>query len=155
MVASPTEFAMRPLVLLTLLAGTTAAAPVPKAVKKADDKTALVGTWRVTAETLNGRNERVTDDTFMFDAEGILTIRPKNPDMYKPHWTFKLDSEASPRRMQLSLSVKGPFERELVYELDGDTLKVGFINKGANPPAAVEPGDGLNLFVMTRDTPAK
>ena len=57
--------------------------------------------------------------------------------------------------MQLSLGFKGPVERELVYESDGESLKVGFINKGAALPVTVEPGDGLNLFILVRDTPAK
>lgn len=141
-----------PLVLLAL-APVAVSAPVPKAVKKGDTA-AIVGIWKVTELTENGRDSRITYDTFVFDTAGVVTLRGNTKDIYSPQWTFTLDPKANPRRMSWS-SLKGRTDWELVYALSGDTLKVGFIPKGKQAPAAVEPGDGLTLYVMTRDTSSK
>ncbi len=145
---------LHPVLTIALFAGFADAAPVPKALKKEDDKTAMTGTWQVTEYTEGGQNAVSSHGTFVFGAEGVVTLRSKKNDMYSPSWMFSLDTSASPRRMQLLMG-KRLVIRELVYELDGDNLKVGFINDGANPPTKVEPGDGLTLYVMTRDTSAK
>ena len=145
---------MHSLLALALLAGFAAAAPVPKVLKKKDDKTALAGTWLVTELTVNGRNNNVSYNTFTFDAEGKVTLRYKKDDPGGSAWTWTIDPEATPPRMQWATQ-PGRNDWDLVYEVDGDSLKVGFISKGAKPPAKVEPGDGLTLYVMTRDTPGK
>lgn len=144
---------MRPLLALALLAGLAAAAPVPKSVKKVDDKTALVGTWQVTELTVNSRKTDTSYQTFTFDAVGKVTLRHGKDATGGSSWTWTIDDSASPRRMQWSTQ-PGRTDWDLVYEVDGDTLKVGFINKGAKPPASVVPAEGLTLYVMTRE-PAK
>src|SRR5207244_3337849 len=51
---------MRPLLAITLLATLAPAAPVPKALKKADDKSGIVGIWKPDKGS----------EWFQFDAEG-------------------------------------------------------------------------------------
>ncbi len=145
---------MRPLVALVLLAGLATAAPVPKAVKKQDDKTALIGTWLVTDLTVNGKNNTVSYNTFTFDTEGKVTLRHQKGEPGGSGWTWTIDDTASPRRMQWATQ-QGRTDWDLVYEVDGDTLKVGFIGKGSKPPTKVEPCEGLTLYVMSRDTSSK
>lgn len=140
-----------PVVILTLLAGLATAAPVPKAVKKLDDKSAIVGTWTVTDLTVNSRKVDISYKTFTFDAEGKVTLRYAKDAGNGSSWTWTIDDSTTPRRMQWTTQ-PGRNDWDLVYEVDGDSLKVGFIAKGSKPPTAVEPGDGLTLYIMTRDT---
>jgi uncharacterized protein (TIGR03067 family) len=141
---------MRPLLALALLAGLAAAAPVPKELKKKDDKHSLLGTWKVTELTSDGKPTTASYHTFVFTDDGKLTlIEGKNKT--GPQWTWAIDQSTTPRTMKWATG--NPWD--CVYELDGDSLKLGLLNKGAKPPASVEPGNGLTLYVMTRDTTGK
>ncbi len=142
---------MRSLLALALLAGFATAAPVPKAVKKKDDKAMIAGRWLVTELTVNGRNTNVSYNTFTFDTEGKVTLRSKKDDPSGSAWTWTIDPTVDPPGMQWATQ-NGKNDWQLVYEVTADTLKVGFIAKGAKPPTKVEPCDGLTLYVMTRDT---
>ena len=142
-----------PLSLLAFAAGTVAAAPVPKDFKKVDDATALVGTWKAHRLTLHGKDDaNIHTHTFGFDAGG------KCHTLYgagqRSDWTFTLDPKATPKRMTW-VSVQGNTKFDCVYELSGDTLKVGFLSAGQSVPDKVEPGPSVTLYEMTRDKSAK
>lgn len=144
---------MRPyhLAIAFILATAVSAAPVPKAVKKQDDKSALVGTWKVSAVTINQTSSSLDTHTFIFDADGGVRTLFGNKNN-SSDWTWTIDTTTNPRTMRW---VSGPGTKNswsCVYELDGDSLKVGFIAPGNKLPAKVEPTEGLTLYVMNRDT---
>ena len=143
---------MRPLLALLLLVAVASAAPVPKAIKKKDDASLIVGTWKVTA--LNGQNNGTFHThTFVFDAEG--GVRTVYSGDQTTDWTWALVAGDAPKRMRWVAKTKGQTDFDCVYELDGDTLKFGFITSGQKPPAKVEPGPGLTLYELTRDPAGK
>ena len=144
---------MRPLFAVALLVGLAPAAPIPKALKKSDDKTLIVGTWQVHTLTVSGRKADISNDTFVFDAEGKVKLLNGGRDNGS-FWTWTIDPDASPPGMRWA-SNGGRNNWDCVYELSGDTLKVGFISSGAKRPEKVEPGASLTLYEMTRDTTAK
>lgn len=141
---------MRPLVALLALASLASAAPVPKAPKKVDDKAALVGTWKVTL--LNGKAENLHTHTYMFDADGgVRTLFGTNGTS---DWTWAIEPDESPKRMKWK-SKEGAAGFDCIYELDGDTLKLGFLTSGQAPPAKVEVTPGVTLYEMKREPAAK
>lgn len=149
---------MRPyhLAVAFILATAVSAAPVPKAVKKQDDKSTLVGTWKVSAVTINGNDSFPNTHTFIFDADGgVKTLFGKISSTSTWNWT--IDTTTSPRTMRWESNPKNNNNNSLncVYELDDDSLKVGFISPGSKPPAKLEPTEGLTLYVMIRDTSTK
>jgi uncharacterized protein (TIGR03067 family) len=103
--------------------------------------------------TINGSESPLSTHTFIFDADsGVRTIFNGNS---ASTWEVTLDMTASPRTMKwVSPGRANSSDWDCVYELSGNTLKVGFVRKGATP-VKVEPADGLTLYVMTRDTTAK
>ena len=141
-----------PLSLLAFAAGSLAAAPVPKDFKKPDDATALLGTW--VAHTLHGTPGKPHTHTFVFEPDG------KCHTLYgagqRSDWTFTLDPKATPKRMKwVSAGARGA-NFDCVYEVSGDTLKVGFLAVAGQPVAdQVEPGPGVTLYEMARDKSAK
>ena len=139
---------MRSALVLLATTATLTAAPVPKDFKKTDDKVALVGLWKVNRLTINGRaDQNLHTHTFGFDAEGNChTLFGQNA---RSDWTFTLDPTASPKRMNW-VAKGGGSKWVCVYEVAGDTLKVGFVAQNVEPPATVEPGPTLTLYEMTR-----
>ena len=114
-----------PLSLLALLAGTLVAAPVPKDFKKPDDAAALLGTWKAHRLTMQGKDDaNIHTHTFGFDADGKChTLYGQGQ---RSDWTFALDPKATPKRMTwvAAGAGRGP-TFDCVYELSGDTLKLG------------------------------
>ncbi len=141
-----------PLALL-LLAGTAVAAPVPKDFKRVDDATALVGTWKAHRLTMHGKDDAVIQThTFGFDADGkchTLFGQGQRSD-----WTFTLDAKATPKRMKWT-NTQGNSAFDCVYELAGDTFKLGFLAAGQLVPDKVEPGPSVTLYEMTRAKDAR
>lgn len=142
---------MRTLLTLALLAGWAASAPVPKALqkKKVDDKEALVGTWKVTA--LDGKAGNI--HTYTFEESGkVKTLCGGNAP--GGEWFWSIEPDQTPKRMKW-VSVEGMGGFDCVYELTGDTFKLGFLTTGQKTAAAVAPGLGVTLYEMTRDTATK
>ena len=86
---------MRPLFALLLVGfGTAAAAPVPKELRKPDDKNLIVGTWKPSDR--NGC-------WFRFAADGTLeTWYPLNGNS-PMKWTWTIaDTKATPKRVTLT-----------------------------------------------------
>lgn len=137
---------MRPLLVVVLLAGFTPAAPVPKAVKKKDDKELLVGTWKPANKGTCW---------FLFNADGTMKTW-HDPNAHSPlDWTWVLEeTERLPKRMKLTRAGGGNESYVCVYELDGDGLKIGFV-VGGQVPEKVETGPGVQLYEQSRDTSSK
>ena len=147
------------LVIALLATGTLAAAPVPKDFKKPDDATLLVGTWKVTALSVNGRpNANLHTHTFGFDADGKChTLFGENGNANRSDWTYTLDPKATPKRMKWTSAPvgRGPqfgaLEFDCVYEVSGNTFKLGFLPNAQAVPDKVELGPGLTLYEMKRE----
>lgn len=135
---------MRPLLAIALLVGLALAAPVPKELKKKDDATAIIGTWKpASTGTCH----------FKFNDDGTMRTW-HSPNIGSPiDWTYTLDPIATPKTMKLT-TAKGKETHDCIYELDGDGLKIAFV-LGAKDPKKVEAGPGLQLYEQTRDTSAK
>jgi hypothetical protein len=143
---------MRTLLTLALLAGWAAAAPVPKALKaKLEDKTALVGTWKVTL--LNGNGGNIHTHTYTFEEGGKVKVLC-GANVPGGEWFWSIEPDQTPKRMKW-VSVEGMGGFDCVYELTGDTFKLGFLTTGQKTAAAVAPGLGVTLYEMTRDTATK
>jgi uncharacterized protein (TIGR03067 family) len=143
---------MRLALALLLTAGTLLAAPVPKELRKKDDRAAIVGTWRTVRH--DGRAENA-NTWFRFEADGTLrTWHGQHPNSSQS-WTWALaDPTATPKRA--TLAQVGGAKYECLYELAGDTLKIGFVmNANAGLPTRVELHPAIQLYEMTRDPSAK
>lgn len=142
---------MRPLIALALLAVLAPAAPVPKALKKKDDKALLVGTWKVTCE--DGKaGASIHTHTYRFDEDGNQKQwYGKGADMSE--WTWAIDPEASPKRMTWVSQTQGTFE--CVYELSGEGLKMAYTRGHQKQPPTAFTGPGVHLIELVRDTTSK
>ena len=84
--------------------------------------------------------------TFRFGADGTCGITYK--DHENPSW-YTLDPTASPRRMKWLNGVEKT-EWRCYYEIDGDMLKVCFIDHNAELPAKLEPGPTATIYYLKR-----
>lgn len=143
---------MRPLLAVALLAGFVPAAPVPKALKKADDSVRIVGTWKPTDKG---------SAWFQFNDDGTLkTWHGGEGGAAHSHmdwkWALDPDTSLSPRKVRLTRVPDSQNGYDCLYELDDDTLKFVFLlSPGMSPPKKVEAGPNLQLHLMARHTPAK
>jgi uncharacterized protein (TIGR03067 family) len=142
---------MRAVLLLLLAADLLAAAPVPKPPKKPDDVMAIVGTWNVQRVTDNATPiDGTAFKTYVFDADGNCTQFIAGGG--RNDFTYTLDDRATPKRVKLKY--KGADNVALIYDLTGDTLRLGYVAPGASPEK-VEPVKGVLLIELKRDTPGK
>ncbi len=143
---------MRPLLAVLLLAVLTPAAPVPKGMKaKKDDAVLIVGTWSGSIQ--NGQPPPADSCVFTFDADGNVNLKsgPGNGS----EWTWTLDPTETPKRMRWVHRTDPANIWKCVYELSGDTLKIGFVHAGTPIPTSFAPAPGVTLYELTRDTPGK
>lgn len=137
---------MRTLLVVCLLATPATAAPVPKTLKKKDDATLLVGTWKPAGKQ---------SAWFQFAADGTLKTYSDPNGRSLQNWTWVLEeTERLPKRMKLTRAGGGNESFVCVYELDGDTLKIGFVVSG-QVPEKVEAAPGVQLYEQSRDTSDK
>jgi uncharacterized protein (TIGR03067 family) len=143
---------MRRLAPLLLLVGFAAAAPVPKSVKKWDDKSQLLGTWKTTAE--GGKTGKdIWTHTYHFGDDGLL--RQEYGPKDESQWDWAIDPEQSPKRMTW-VNRKDPNNAyDCVYELDGDTLRLNYVGAKQTLPKAVGPKGGGYAVEMKRHSSSK
>ena len=140
---------MRPLLAVALLSALATAAPVPKAKK--DDKSLLLGTWTVTSDNGKTGDERYIQSFEFKDGDLLHTNYRQSASVT---WTIELDPTATPKTLRWQ-ERGGKTTWDCVYELSGDTLKVGIITGKAEPPAEVAKGPNCYLVELTRDTAGK
>jgi uncharacterized protein (TIGR03067 family) len=109
--------------LLTLIAFALPlfAAPVPKALMKSDDATAIVGTWRMKDHAMDGRRSESGDVCWRFEPDGKLFC--VHDCGTESDMGYSLDPTGDPKRMDwrpTNEAVSWP----AIYKLDGDTLFV-------------------------------
>jgi uncharacterized protein (TIGR03067 family) len=142
---------MRRLILtmtwLALSAIVAAAAPALKD-RKNEDRDRIVGVWVQESITVHGNaSDSPQHRTFRFGKDGTCGITngtgSENPARYT------LDPSTSPRRMKW---LNGPemSEWQCLYELDGDSLKVAFVDQGTEAPNKIEPTRNLTIYYLKR-----
>jgi len=132
---------------LLLVAGTLAAAPVPKDFKRADDKELLVGTWKP-ADTGSAH--------FRFNPDGTMQTWNGRNAGNPVDWTWtNLDPKTTPKRVTLTRTV-GSGTYDCIYELNGDGFKLAFIIDKTRPlPDKLAAAPGLSFYDLAREKPAK
>ena len=95
-----------------------------RADDKADDAKKLEGTWLVKSATLDGKDVADMKDGQIVVAGDKLTIKPK--DGKATEFTFKVDPSKKPKTMRLAFVEKVPNAApgQVIYDLDGDDLKL-------------------------------
>jgi hypothetical protein len=143
---------MRPLLAVALLAALAPAAPVPKSLKKADDASRIVGTWKPTDK--ESAWFQFNDDRTLKTWHGAEGGAAHSHMDWK--WALDPDTSHSPRKVRLTRVPDSENGYDCLYELDGDTLRlVLLLSPGVPPPKKVEAGPNLQLHQTARHTPAK
>ena len=127
---------MRALLPLLLFGfGPLLAAQVPKEFRKGDDKALLAGTWKAHALSINGRPEQsIVTHTFRLEPDGRCHTLFGNGQ--RSDWTYTLDQTKTPKRMTwVGAGTGNSVTFECVYEVSGDSMKLGFITRGKTAPA--------------------
>ncbi len=132
---------------LSLGGGLLSAAPVPKELR-ANDNARILGQWKQEKISVRGGEEKGAAGTvFRFSSDGTCGISYGNRESNDSSYT--LDSTALPRRMKW---LNGPQKTEwrCFYELEGDSLKVCFVDHKAELPAKLEPGPTATIYYLKR-----
>jgi len=137
---------LRSLLLLVLAAPLAFAAPVPKELKRADER-AILGTWEVTA----------------FSGDGAVIVREKNT----LRWRFDTEGRAAtvnptetaanfkvlpklPSAGWFDWNTEGYLYRGL-YELGGDALKIAIsVDDDLTRPTKLAPGPNVRYYEFKR-----
>ena len=126
------------------------AAPVPKEVKRNNDEFRILGKWKQEFLSSRGAEKEAATATFRFEAEGKCAIVYGDGDG-PPLMTsgYSLDAATSPRAMKW---LNGPEKTEwrCLYELDGDSLKVCFIDHNTEVPAVFAPAANATIYYLKR-----
>jgi uncharacterized protein (TIGR03067 family) len=135
------------LAALALPAAAIVAAPALKDRKK-DDAELIVGVWSQESLSLRGQEPMGAQrGTFRFDKDGTCAITNANTQF--PVSRYTLDPASSPRRMKW-LNGTERAEWQCLYELEGDTLKVAFVDQGTEAPKKIEPTKNLTIYYLKR-----
>jgi uncharacterized protein (TIGR03067 family) len=132
---------------LALAPTVSLAAPALKD-KKDQDGTRILGFWISDALSLQGNPPQGGSDyTFRFGTDGTCGIA--NGGGKEIGAQFTLDPSTTPHRMKW---LNGPQLTEwlCLYELDGDTLKVVFVDAGTEAPQKIEPAKNLTIYYLKR-----
>ena len=135
----------RACVALLLVALPLSAAPVPKAAKKPDDATAVLGRWESVDARYNGQ-AGAAGAVFRFGPDGKGGVVPPNETAEVPA-VYALDPDDTPRRLVWTLS--GSNRSVATYKLDGDTLKLAF-GPADSRPAQAAPGPTVSYYELKR-----
>ncbi len=138
-----------PLILALALAGTAVrSAPIPKELR-ANDNARIAGKWKQEFLAMRGGEKQPdTNTTFYFEAAGKCAIGYGEGPSQNPSG-YSLDPASMPRKMKW---LNGPEKTEwrCLYELDGDSLKVCFIDHNTEVPAALAPAANATIYYLTR-----
>lgn len=136
--------------LALVLVGSAVAAPVPKELKKEDDKARLRGAWSTESVNVSGQPWKdFSLHTMIFDADGGL--RAKYHKGIADHtWTLKLDPDANPKRMSWIATDQKNDGYECAYAFVGEQLVISIAHQKQNPPGSVLPGPTATVYHLNR-----
>jgi uncharacterized protein (TIGR03067 family) len=143
---------MRSVLAVLLAVGSAVAAPVPKELKKEDDRTRLRGSWSTETANVSGQPWRdFSLHTLIFDGDNVLRAKYRT-GLADATWTLKLDPEANPKRMSW-VSADGKNDGyECAYAFVGEQLVVSIAHQKQNPPGSVQPGPVVTVYHFNRAT---
>lgn len=129
--------------VLGLACGSTASLA---ADDKSDEAKKLEGTWVVTSATFNGKALDEMKDGRITITGDTLTIKPKDGKEIKH--TFKVDPSKKPKTMDLVLGKKEPNAAPglMIYDLDGETLKLAIGPPDKRPTELTDKGHPLVML---------
>ncbi len=139
-----------PILLLFAITSGTVAAPIPKEVKVGSDAQRILGKWQTEFLSSNGADKQLsTSSKFRFEADGKCAIQYGSNDANDSDSEFTLDVSSNPRRMKW---LNGVAKQEwlCLYELDGDSLKIAFINAGTPVPDVIDPAQNATIYYLKR-----
>ena len=127
---------LRPFILVLLTAPLTFAAPVPKELKRTDER-AILGTWQMVVHANNAGPATPEAVKWRLEPDGrAFIMNPADTAI-----GYKLHPELSPK----GFDWQWPTSLHMgLYELDGDTLRV-FITSAASTvrPTELKPAPGV------------
>ncbi len=132
-----------------LAASGLSAAPIPKELKRDNDKVRILGKWKQEFLAMRGGEKQPdTSATFRFSPDGGCGITSGNATRENPS-EYTLDAASTPRKMKW---LNGPEKTEwrCLYELDGDSLKVCFIDHNTEVPAVLAPAANATIYYLKR-----
>lgn len=130
------------LVWAVALAGAASAAPVPRELRKQDDRSRLIGTWSLAVANVDGKDDpNYFWHSVTFSADGTSCFRYKQlPD--EPYERFAVDDAAAPKTVAWSKGGADAFKpRPFVFRAGRLVMSTG---------RALEPGAGVIVFEYTR-----
>jgi uncharacterized protein (TIGR03067 family) len=113
------------------------------------DHEKLQGTWTLTEIEFGGMKKPVPEGKSMQMVVKGDMLTTKGGPKGDQEATFKLDASKKPRRITMTKKDGGADDvRNGIYELKGDTLRIGFSGKG---PKGESPAgfDAEGIFIMT------
>jgi uncharacterized protein (TIGR03067 family) len=129
---------MRAALLLSLVALTASAAPVPKQLKaKRPDAEAFVGAWEV-VEPNGGPAKHV----WTFDEDLTMWSKGVGSTGRGTEWKTKIDPDKSPKEIDIGSNYKG------IYEIDADEVRI--VYTGGARPADFTQKEKMNYTVIRR-----
>lgn len=137
-------------VLLLAFAAPLLAAPVPKPPAKKAPDPALVGTWKI---VLQDGEKAEEGQAFVFDGEIVRVSAPCGAGVHTEENVWTVDNTVTPHRMQWVRKGFPNAKIHSLYEVAGDTLKVGFYSvtdAQPEPPKSLEIGRGIQVYELKR-----
>lgn len=142
---------MRSCLAVLFVAGSALAAPVPKELKKEDDKTRILGTWVLARANVNGEDlaKYEPDHAMTFSADGRSCFRYGKGGSEEPYDKFVVDTAASPRTVTW-LKAAAPLINPRPYEFRDGKLVMATRAGGGKEPTSLEPGPGVIVLIYER-----
>ena len=141
---------LAPLFALAFALAPVTAAPVPKAVKRAES---IVGEWREVTPAPDGQpTESATGYTWRFEAD--LSAAVVWPDGTLIPAEYRLDPEGVVKGYDWTLT-RHNTRFVGVYELSGDVLRTATVSAGKERPTEVKPGANVEYRTYVRVKPGK
>ncbi len=131
---------------ITLAATLSPAAPKLKD-NRSDDPSRILGQWAQESLSSHGNQPAGgANATFRFSKDGTCGIANGGQENGAQ---YSLEPTAKPKRLKW---LNGPelTEWKCLYELDGDTLKVAFIDHNTEAPTQIEPTKNLTIYYLKR-----
>jgi uncharacterized protein (TIGR03067 family) len=143
---------MRTALLCLFAAGLSAAAPVPKALKKKSDAELLQGRWEIVTRDVGQGQEIPRGEAagywWAFEGSEFLAGFGAADDG-KPGRGYQIDPDVNPRRLDFGYSKDATFHA--IYRIEGDTLTACLQNDHLRPYSTdFKGGNGYCCYVFRR-----
>ena len=137
------------LVCFVLSTSVNLAAPALKD-RKDEDRKRIVGRWVQEAMSMRGEPVKPGQPSvFRFESDGSCGLTQGVPSATETPAQYTIDPTKSPRRMKW-LHGERLHEWTCLYQLDGDNLKVAFVDPSVEPPKQIEPSANLTIYYLKR-----